>query len=204
MSAISDKLVWCDLETTGIEDHDIILEYAIVVTDNNLEQLGHLTSVIIDCNPNNLIPAGQPRTKDGQMPCYEAHFEAPEGKLSLVGLLQSMADKTSVDPWSVEFHQKEIVAWLEEFGIREGMEGPPPLCGSSIHFDRRFLRRHMPSVEKLFHYRNIDVSALRELQRRWAPELELEWPESTHRALEDLRYSLSLLRFYRDRGFVGL
>lgn len=201
---VSEKLVWCDLETTGIEDHDLILEYSFVVTNSKFEELGHVSSVVCDCDPTKLIPKNQPRTKDSQIPCYEAHFEAPEGKLSLVGLLQSMASKVDMNAYSIQTMEKELLEWFAEFGIVPGMENPPPLCGSSVHFDRRFLKRYTPAVEKLFHYRNIDVSAIRELQRRWAPELEMEWPESTHRAHEDLRYSLALIRFYRDRGFIGL
>lgn len=195
---VSDRLAWVDIETTGTEDHDILLEVAVIVTDNDLNELGMFSSFIIDCDPRNLTRADRPRTKDSDIPCWEQHFDS--------GLVMNLIEEFGRDnvkptPGVVE---DGIVRFLNKHGVYEGMKNLAPLCGSSVHFDRRFLRRSMPKLISLLHYRNIDASGIRECARRWSPELEIPEIEAAHRAVDDLRDSIELLRFFRRTGFLGV
>ena len=118
-------------------------------------------------------------------------------------ILEFTARDPRVDP-TVGVVDSCIVSFLSRHGVHEEMEKRAPLCGASVHFDRRFLRRHMPKVTSLLHYRNIDVSGIRECARRWDPLLEIPEVESGHRAVADLRDSIELLRFFRESGFLGV
>ena len=197
---VSDRLVWADIETTGSEEHDIILEVAVIVTDNELNEMGSFSSLVLDCDPRNLIRAGHPRTKDSDIPCYEAHFES-----GLVMELIEELGRDNIDP-TISVVQDGIIRFLNGHGIFENMDPKVPLCGSSVHFDRGHLERRMPKFMELLHYRNIDVSSVRELQRRWAPGLLLKEndEEPYHRARKDLQYSIELLRTFRKIGFLGV
>jgi len=196
---VSDRLVWIDIETTGVEDYDIMLEIAVIVTDNDLNELGMLSSFIIDCHPDSLIRAGQPRTKHSDIPCWEQHFDS--------GLIDQLKEEfhraENIDP-TVGVVEDGIVKFLNKHGVYEGMEKRAPMCGSSIHFDRRFIRRHMLKVIDVLHYRNIDVSGIRECARRWSPQLEIPEIEVAHRAVDDLRNSIALLQLFRQSGFLGV
>ncbi len=174
-------LVWLDLETTGIDDRACaILEIATIVTDKDL--------VVVDEGPDLVI-----RQPDS--------------------VLQRM------DPWCVEQHgasgltedsrkSKTRLADAEtetlDFVRKHCLRGKAPLCGSSIGFDRRFIMHHMPRLNGYLNYRNIDVSSIKELVRRWRPRIveKLE-TESTHRALDDIRESIEELRLYRRTVFRG-
>ena len=195
-SPISDTLVWCDLETTGTEDEDIILEVAVIVTDNNLDEIDAFSSLVIDCNPKNLIPSTGPRSKDSDIPCWGNHFET--------GLVRQLILESNMDDFpTVKTVQEKLLRFLASHGIVAGMEARPPLCGSSVQFDRRFLGRYMPEVLKVLHYRNIDVSTVRELQKRWSPGMPVPEKQGAHRALDDIRESIGLLKSMRASGFVG-
>lgn len=196
---VSERLVWVDVETTGIESHDIMLEIAVIVTDNDLNELGSFSSLILDCDPRNLRPEDQPRTKDSDIPCFGSHFES-----GLVMDLIVELGRNGILP-TVSLVQDAVVGFLNGHGVYENMDPPPPLCGSSVQFDRSYIAQYMPKMWELLHYRNIDVSTVRELQRRWAKDLLLaaEEEEPQHRALSDLRYSLKLLRNFREKGFIG-
>ena len=194
----SDRLVWIDIETTGTEDHDVMLEIAVIVTDNDLKELGCMSSLILDCNPRNLVRADQPRTKDSDIPCWEQHFES--------GLVTSLIEELAgdgLDP-TMSIVEEAVLRFLDGRGVYLTIRPAPPLCGTSVHFDRRFLRRHMPRVVEALHYRNIDVSGIRETARRFSPELELPEIEIDHRAEGDLRASIELLRFFRESGYLGI
>lgn len=185
-------LVWCDLETTGTDrEKDILLEVAFIVTDDDLEERGHYSSLVVDISPVRL----------DRNWVWEQHFEN-----GLVDDLMAIFKEKPHGCPIVSDVSKEITAFLDSMGVHEGreMSDRPMLCGSSVGFDRSFLRIYMPEMLDLVHYRNIDVSTVRELAKLWAPDLGSPEPSRAHRALADLRDSINLLKFYRDKGFVGL
>jgi oligoribonuclease len=178
------RLIWIDLEMTGLDtDQDSILEIATIVTDSQL----------------NILAQG------------------PE-----LSIAQSLGTLEAMDDWNRKQHMKSGL-WhrvLEEgVGMADAeartlsflQEWVPasasPMCGNSICQDRRFLHRLMPKLEQHFHYRNLDVSTLKELARRWAPQVLAGMrKESAHTALSDVRDSIDELRYYRKNlaALVGI
>ena len=198
-------LVWCDLETTGVGDGDIILEVAVIITDCNLVQMKAFHSLVIDCNPKSLHPddAKKPHHPRGSHPdiaCWRQHFDS-----GLVDELIAQSDKEWSNFPTVETVQEDVVDFLSSVWSEDGDYTRPPLCGLSVHFDRRFLRRYMPKVHNMLDHRNIDVSSIRELQKRWRPEMMESMPKriGAHRAMSDLRESIELLRALYNTGFIG-
>ena len=199
-------LVWTDLETTGLDPvKDIVLEVAVVVTDWDLKEIEHFTSLVITENPARFIPhshelANRPilRSAQDKRVIYDAHFDN-----GLVTELCAASDNADPFP-SLRHVQKQIVDFLNGVGVHEGlhMNERPPLAGSTISFDRSFLAEHMPDVLRLLHYRNIDVSTIRELAYKWWPALGTPEKKGVHRALDDIRESIDLLRFYREKEFI--
>jgi oligoribonuclease len=175
---VSDQhLVWIDLEMTGLDSqHDVIIEIATVVTDAHLEVLAEGPVVAIHQPDEVLAGMDEWNTRQhSQSGLVErvrgSHFDAPAAEQLTLGFLQD---------------------WVPQ--------GASPMCGNSICQDRRFLARLMPELEAWFHYRNLDVSTLKELARRWAPEVYAgHKKDSTHLALEDIRDSIAELRYYRER-----
>lgn len=178
-SAQSQRLVWIDLEMTGLDpDSDRILEIATLVTDGELNILAE--------GPELAITQAVERL-EGMDDWNRSHHRAS-------GLwqraLESNTDAATAERLTLEFLQQ----WLEP--------GCSPICGNSIAHDRRFLRRYMPGLERFFHYRHLDVSTLKELARRWAPQLADGFhKQGAHTALADVRESLEELRYYRQ--FMG-
>lgn len=177
--AHEDNLIWIDLEMTGLDtDADSILEIATVVTDKQLN--------ILEEGPEFAIHHGLAR--------LEAMDDWNRKQHSKSGLWERVLDST------VDMAQAE--ASTMEFLNRWVPAGKSPMCGNSICQDRRFLYRLMPRLERFFHYRNLDVSTVKELARRWAPEIGKGFTkESTHTALSDVRDSIAELRYYRQ--FMG-
>ena len=173
------RLIWIDLEMTGLDtDTDSILEIATVVTDAQLEILAEGPELAI----------GHPASR------LEAMDEWNRTQHSKSGLWKRVveSDVTITDA------QARTVAFLEQW-VPAGMS---PMCGNSICQDRRFLHRLMPRVEKYFHYRNLDVSTIKELARRWAPSvLAGVGKQASHTALSDVHDSITELRHYR--AFMG-
>ena len=176
-----DNLIWIDLEMTGLDPQtDLIIEIATIVTDSQL----------------NLLAEGP-----------------------VLALHQSDATLTAMDDWNRKQHSKsglvdrvrasridarEAERQTLEFLRQHVPPGQSPMCGNSICQDRRFMARCMPELEAYFHYRNLDVSTLKELGRRWFPERIKGFNKSsTHLALQDIRDSIDELRFYRERLFVS-
>jgi len=174
-----DNLVWIDLEMTGLDTReDSILEIATAVTDKHLNLLA----------------------------------EGPE-----LAIRHSLATLQSMDEWNRNQHTKsglwqraldagvamaDAEAQTMDFLLRWVPAGKSPMCGNSICQDRRFLHRQMPRLERFFHYRNLDVSTIKELVRRWAPAIAKGFTkESTHTALSDVHDSIEELRYYRK--FMG-
>ncbi|MET0808371.1 MAG: oligoribonuclease [Pseudoxanthomonas sp.] len=171
----SDRLIWIDLEMTGLDtDNDTIIEIATVVTDSQL----------------NVLAEGPEFAIAHPLAALEAMDDWNRAQHTRSGLWKRVVEST-VAPGQAE---AQTVAFLAEWL-------PPnasPMCGNSICQDRRFLHRLMPRLEKYFHYRNLDVSTLKELARRWAPAvLEGVRKQSAHTALSDVRDSIEELRHYR-------
>ena len=170
------RLVWIDLEMTGLDtDRDSILEIATVVTDSRLNVLAEGPEFAI-AHPVAVLEAMDDwnRNQHGRSGLWKRVVE------SQVTLGQAEA---------------QTVAFLNEWVPA----GASPMCGNSICQDRRFLHRLMPRLEKYFHYRNLDVSTLKELARRWAPQvLNAVSKEAAHTALSDVRDSIAELRHYRQ------
>ncbi|HXD35132.1 MAG TPA: oligoribonuclease [Rhodanobacter sp.] len=177
--ANDDNLIWIDLEMTGLDtDHDSILEIATVVTDKDLNVLAEGPVFAIRHEIDRLE----------SMDSWNRNQHHKSGLWRQV--LISETDHAMAEQATVDF----LRAWVTP--------GKSPMCGNSICQDRRFLHREMPRLERYFHYRNLDVSTLKELARRWAPDIAKSFgKESAHTALSDIRDSISELRHYRQ--FMG-
>jgi oligoribonuclease len=174
-----DNLIWIDLEMTGLDTNtDSILEISTIVTDKSLNILGE--------GPEFAIHHDLARLE--AMDDWNRTQHAKSGLWQRV--LNSTVDMAQAEALTVDFLNRLVPA------------GKSPMCGNSICQDRRFLHRLMPRLERFFHYRNLDVSTIKELARRWAPELAKGFTkESTHTALSDVRDSIEELRYYRQ--FMG-
>lgn len=175
MAAHPDNLIWIDLEMTGLvpERHRVI-EIATLVTDTHLNVLAEGPMLAIHQSDEELAAMDEWNTRQ--------HGGS--------GLTQRVRD-SRVDEAQA---QAQTLAFLAQWAV----PGKSPMCGNSICQDRRFLARWMPQLERFFHYRNLDVSTLKELCRRWAPRTAAGFAkESTHLALDDIRDSVAELRHYR-------
>lgn len=179
MTVSAQNLVWIDMEMTGLDpEENVVLEIATIVTDKDLNVLA----------------------------------EGP-----VIAIHQSDEELAKMDDWNVNTHTKSgLVARVKASQyddaravaetlafIRQWVpERTSPLCGNSIGQDRRFMVKHMGELEAFFHYRNVDVSTIKELVRRWQPELLDQFSKSgSHQALDDIRESIAELRFYRSHVF---
>jgi len=176
MSLNENNLVWLDLEMTGLDPfHDRILEIATIVTDDQLEILAKGPVIAIQ-QPEHVLAA---------MDDWNRQHHGGSGLLARV--------RTS--DYDEQRAEDETLAFLE----RHVSAKQSPLCGNSICQDRRFLARCMPRLEAYFHYRNLDVSTLKILAQRWAPQVaEAFTKDSAHLALEDVKESIAELRHYRE------
>jgi oligoribonuclease len=176
---IADNLIWIDLEMTGLDTTaDHIIEIATIVTDGAL----------------NVVAEGPVLAIHQDDEVLERMDEWNRTTHGGTGLLQRVRDSrlTAADAETQTL----------EFLARHAVAATSPMCGNSICQDRRFLAREMPRLEKFFHYRNLDVSTVKELARRWAPEvLAGVQKSSTHLALDDIRESISELQHYRRQFF---
>ena len=173
-SQMATNLVWVDLEMTGLDTiNDCILEAAFIVTDNALETVAESPSLVIH----------QPEAVLARMDAWNQHHHARSGLLAQVRV--SRISCCQVEQQALDF--------LQRYAVPE----KSPMCGNSICQDRRFMARLMPRLERFFHYRNLDVSTLKELAQRWLPEVKI-CGKSTHRALDDIRDSIAELKHYRE------
>lgn len=176
MAAHEDNLIWIDLEMTGLipEQHRII-EMATLVTDSNLNLLAEGPVIAVHQDDATLAAMDEWNTRQ--------HGGS--------GLTQRVRESRIGEAEA----EKQMLAFL----TRWVPAGRSPMCGNSICQDRRFLARWMPALERHFHYRNLDVSTLKELCRRWTPEVAAGFTKSsTHLALDDIRDSVAELRYYRE------
>jgi len=175
-----DNLIWIDLEMTGLDPaSDDILEIATIVTDKSLNVLGEGPALAIH-HPDSVL-------ENMSAWCIAQHGKS--------GLTERVRRST--------VSLAEAEAQTLDFLARFVPERASPMCGNSICQDRRFLARWMPALEQYFHYRNLDVSTLKELARRWMPAVtETLTKESRHLAMDDIRDSIEELRHYRQQLFV--
>jgi oligoribonuclease len=178
-----ENLVWIDCEMTGLDvEKDSLVEIAVLITDSDLNILDEAgLSVVIKPRPDSLAQMGEYVT--------QMHKES--------GLLPLLADGLEI----ADAEQK-ILDYIKDFApeVRTA-----PLAGNSIGTDRMFLNRYMPKLDAHLHYRNIDVSSVKELTKRWFPKVYFQLPKKTggHRALADIRESIAELRYYRQTVFVS-
>lgn len=176
-----DNLIWIDLEMTGLEpDTDVIIEIATIVTDSQLNILAQGPVYAIHQSAETMNAMDEWNTRQ-------------HGKSGLTArVLESNITTEQAEQETIEFLRN----WVPE--------GKSPICGNSIGQDRRFLVRYMPKLEAYFHYRNLDVSTLKELARRWKPEvLEGVKKSGAHLALDDIVDSIEELKHYR-KTFIRL
>ena len=173
------NLIWLDLEMTGLDtDTDSIIEIATIITDSDLNELAE-GPVFAVMHPESTLDA---------MDSWNTEHHRASGLWKRV--VESRASMGEAEQGTLNF----LGQWTEP--------GSSPLCGNSICQDRRFLHRLMPDLERWFHYRNLDVSSLKELARRWSPGiLDGLTKQNRHEALSDIRESIEELRYYRR--FMG-
>ncbi|MBB32422.1 MAG: oligoribonuclease [Acidimicrobiaceae bacterium] len=174
-------LAWIDLEMTGLDPEvNVIVEIATLITDDNLQ--------IVAEGPNLIVHASDAELEKMDPFVLDMHTRSgllPEIKASTINIKEA-GDQT--------------LAFLKE---HIQVEKSIPLCGNSIGTDRRFLAKSLPEIEDFLHYRSIDVSSVKELAKRWFPEILVDAPKKNggHRAMEDIKASVEELRFYRSRMF---
>jgi oligoribonuclease len=169
-------LVWIDLEMTGLDPQkERIIEIATIVTDSELNILAEGPVLAIH-QPDSLLEAMDDW-------CTKTHGGS--------GLTQRVKESQI----STRDAELATLAFLKDYV----QPGTSPMCGNSVHQDRRFMLQEMPELEAFFHYRNLDVSTLKELAKRWNPEVKKSFKkQNTHLALDDIRESVAELRHYRE------
>jgi oligoribonuclease len=174
---LESRLAWVDLEMTGLNpSRDVILEIATIVTDADLEIIAECADLVVSW-PNEIL----------------ARMNGIVRKMHQKNGLMERVQSASLRLGDAE---KQTLAFLKE----HCPEGKIPLCGNSVWMDRHFLNRQMPRVESYLHHRVVDVSSIKELARRWRPDLLANAPQKpeSHRALDDIRASIEELRHYRE------
>jgi oligoribonuclease len=175
------NLVWVDMEMTGLEpETDRIIEVAIVVTDMHLNVLAEGPVLAI-------------HQSDETLDKMDAWNKGTHGRSGLI-------DRVKASSVSEEQAEAEFIAFMRQWVPK----GKSPMCGNTIGQDRRFMVKYMPKLEAFFHYRNIDVSTLKELGRRWKPEMVAGFKKAQkHTALADIIESIEELKYYREH-FIKL
>ncbi len=179
MAIDDNNLIWIDLEMTGLNpEFDRILEVATLITDSNLNILAEGPGLAIHQSEKQL----------SLMNNWNVHTHQNSGLIDKVR--NSFFNEDDVATLTIDFLKK----WVSP--------GKSPICGNCIGQDRRFLFRYMPKLESYFHYRYLDVSTIKELVRRWKPDILLEFKKSnSHNAITDIRESVEELIFYRKKLF---
>lgn len=179
MTKDSNNLVWLDMEMTGLDPvNNVIIEVAVVVTDGELNVLAESPSYAIL----------QPETELAKMDKWNVGTHTRSGLL----------ERLKTDGVELSFAEGEILKLLKKYVGK----GKSPLCGNTIHQDRKFIVRYMPKLEEYLHYRNLDVSTLKELCRRWYPKILAGFTKhNKHEALADIHESIAELKYYREKIF---
>ena len=179
MVADANNLIWVDLEMTGLDpETDRVIEIATIVTDKELNILAEGPVIAI-------------YQTDEQLAIMDDWNQKHHGESGLVERVRSS-----------KYSEDDAISMTIEFISQYVPQGTSPMCGNSIGQDRRFMNRYMPKLEDYFHYRNIDVSTIKELTRRWKPELMDGFTkQGTHKALVDIQESIAELQYYRAKVF---
>jgi oligoribonuclease len=178
MTISKNNLVWMDLEMTGLDPESAaIIEIATVITDGELNIIAEGQNIVVH-QPDSILDAMDDW-------CTKHHGDS--------GLTARVRASTV----SVHEAEQKTLAFVRQYVPGNAS----PLCGNSIHQDRRFLVAYMPTLEGFLHYRNIDVSTVKELARRWYPNISAPEKKEEHLALSDIRESIAELAFYRDKLF---
>ena len=172
----AQNLAWLDMEMTGLNpEHDRIIEVAMIITDSDLNVLAQ-SEVFVIHQPDNIIDH------------MDAWNTATHNRTGLVARVKA---STLTEAQAEEKLLDFISAWIPEKSS--------PMCGNSIHQDRRFMVRYMPRLEAYFHYRNLDVSTLKELAKRWNPAIAKGvTKKGAHQALDDIKESIEEMAYYRE------
>ena len=180
LTSSDQNLIWIDLEMTGLlPDSDRIIEVAVVVTDPQITQRVE-------------GPVFAVHQSDAVLDAMDAWNKGTHGRSGLIDRVKAS-----------QFAEAEVEARVIEFLQRHVPKNASPMCGNSICQDRRFLARTMPALEAYFHYRNLDVSTLKELARRWKPEILAGFKKAqAHTALADIHESIDELIYYREHFLV--
>ena len=176
MAADANNLIWVDIEMSGLDpEAEKVLELAVVVTDTQLNTVAEGPVLVV-------------HQSDAVLDAMDAWNKSTHAKSGLVERVKaSRLAETDVENRLVEFLRQHVPA------------GVSPLCGNSVHQDRRFMVKYLPGFEAYFHYRNLDVSTLKELMRRWKPELAAGMTKhGRHEALADIYESIDELKYYRE------
>ena len=176
MAQDPNNLIWIDIEMSGLDpDKDVVLEVAAIITNAQLETVAEAPVLVVH----------QP---DSVLDNMDDWNRKTHGKS---GLTQRVKDS--------KLNEAEVADRMVAFISQYVPQNASPLCGNSVHQDRRFMVRHLPKFEAWFHYRNLDVSTLKELARRWKPELLAGLVKhGKHEALADIQESIDELRYYRQ------
>lgn len=176
MAQNDTHLVWVDMEMSGLDpDKDVVLEVALVVTDKDLN--------LVEEGPVLVV-----HQSDAVLDAMDSWNNSTHGKSGLI-------DKVKASPLA----EADVENQMIEFMKKHVGERKSPMCGNSICQDRRFMARHLPKLEAYFHYRNLDVSTLKELAARWRPELKDGFKKANnHTALADIHESIEELKYYRE------
>lgn len=179
MSLHDENLVWIDLEMTGLDPEScVIIEIATIVTDKELNTLA--TGPVIAIHQS------------------QSHFDAMDEWNTRTHYQSGLVSRCLASDQYVRDAELATLEFIQQYVVA----GKSPLCGNSIGQDRRFLVKYMPELESYLSYRNLDVSSIKEVVKRWKPEILADLTKNnTHQALEDIRDSIDELRFYREHVF---
>lgn len=178
-------LIWCDVETTGLDpERDLLLEVGFIATSDDLLKVTNGCSALVG---------------------YEGIFVSDVTAMMPPEVLKMHTDNDLIESYTNmrmrhEAVVTQIMAWFASLGVEPGTV---PLAGSSVHFDRGFLALHMPEVERFFHYRNVDISSVKEMVKRWRPDVAetLPEPRKSHRVIDDLMDTIEEARHYKRHIF---
>lgn len=177
-----NNLVWLDMEMTGLSpDNNVIIEVAVVITDSKLN--------ILDESPSYVI--AQPEAELAKMDKWNTSTHTKSG------LVEKVRSSTN----SVAMVEKELLKLIKRYAVKH----QAPLCGNTVHQDRKFMAKYMPTLEAYLHYRNLDVSTVKELAKRWYPNAYAGFKKhNKHEALADIHESINELKHYQEKIFIPI